>query len=487
MRRRGREWRLSSKRHEDRERSEGVRSALSSAIGSLLRRAVDIREDEIPAVGWSFLYFFLVLASYFVIRPIRDQMGVASGAQNLAWLFSGTLVGMLLLHPIFTWLVSRYPRRIFISWIYRVFILMLVTFYLLFTAADAPQTIWVGRIFFIWVSVFNLFVVSVFWSFMTDTYHSSQGKRLFGFIAVGGTIGAVTGSSITAVLVGLLGPMNLLLVSALLLELAGRSARAFERHEGKLAQVVAEEPEFEVARAAPVDVETEEKQEEVLGGDVLEGVAHVVRSPYLLGLAAFIALFAIVSTFLYFQLIAIVEDVMAGDEVGQTRLFAVMEVVVQSLTLVTQVFLTGRILRWLGLGLALALLPLVSMVGFGILATAPILIVVVVFQVLRRASNFAIQRPAREVLYTVIPRTDKYKAKNFNDTFVYRAADQVGAWSYTAMGWVGLGLSALALTMLPVAAVWLVLALWLGRRYRGYGAAGSVVEAAGQPLGSDTR
>ena len=460
---------------------------MSSAVGSLLRRAVDIREDEVPAVGWSFLYFFLVLASYFVIRPIRDQMGVASGAQNLAWLFSGTLVGMLLLHPIFTWLVSRYPRRIFISWIYRVFILMLVTFYLLFTAADAAQSIWVGRIFFIWVSVFNLFVVSVFWSFMTDTYHSSQGKRLFGFIAVGGTIGAVTGSSITAVLVGLLGPMNLMLVSALLLELAGRSARAFERHEGKLARVAAEEPEFEMALAAPVDVETEEKQEEVLGGGVLEGVAHVVRSPYLLGLAAFIALFAIVSTFLYFQLITIVEDVMAGDEVGQTRLFAVMEVVVQSLTLVTQVFLTGRILRWLGLGLALAFLPLVSMVGFGILATAPILIVVVVFQVLRRASNFAIQRPAREVLYTVIPRTDKYKAKNFNDTFVYRAADQVGAWSYTGMGWVGLGLSALALTMLPVAAVWLVLALWLGKSYRGYGTAGSVVEAASQPLGSDTR
>ena len=251
--------------------------------------------------------------------------------------------------------------------------------------------------------------------------------------------------------------------------------------------MAAEEPEFEVAQAAPVDVETEEKQEEVLGGGVLEGVAHVVRSPYLLGLAAFIALFAIVSTFLYFQLIAIVEDVMAGDVVGQTRLFAVMEVVVQSLTLVTQVFLTGRILRWLGLGLALAFLPLVSMVGFGILATAPILIVVVVFQVLRRASNFAIQRPAREVLYTVIPRTDKYKAKNFNDTFVYRAADQVGAWSYTAMGWVGLGLSALAFTMLPVAAVWLVLALWLGKRYRGYGTAGSEVEAGSQPLASDTR
>ena len=149
---------------------------MRTAVGGLLRRAVDIREDEVAAVGWSFTYFFLVLASYFVIRPIRDQMGVAGGVNNLAWLFSGTLVGMLLLHPIFTWLVSRYPRRTFIAWIYRVFILMLVSFYLLFTAADATQSIWVGRIFFIWASVFNLFVVSVFWSFMTDTYHPSQGK-----------------------------------------------------------------------------------------------------------------------------------------------------------------------------------------------------------------------------------------------------------------------------------------------------------------------
>ncbi len=451
---------------------------MSTAIGGLLRRAVDVREDEVGAVGWSFVYFFLVLASYFVIRPIRDQMGVASGAENLVWLFSGSLLGMLLLHPIFTWLVTRYPRRTFIAWIYRVFILTLVTFYLLFTAADATQSIWVGRIFYIWVSVFNLFVVSVFWSFMTDTYHSSQGKRLFGFIAVGGTIGAVTGSSITAALVGVLGPINLLLVSALLLELAGRSALVFERHEGKLARVAAEDPEFEAARLIPVDVETEEKQEEVLGGGVLEGVAHVARSPYLLGLAALIALFAIVSTFLYFHLIAIVEDVMAGDDVGQTRLFAVMEVVVQSLTLVTQIFLTGRILRWLGLGVALAILPLVSLVGFGILATAPILGVVVVFHVLRRAANFSIQRPTLEVLYTVVPRTDKYKAKNFNDTFVYRAADQAGAWSYTAMGWLGLGLSGLALTMLPVSAVWLLLALWLGKKHKEYGAA----PAAGSSL-----
>ena len=436
---------------------------MGSAIGRLVRRAVDIREGEVQAVGWSFAYFFLVLASYFVIRPIRDQMGVASGADNLAWLFSGTLVGMLLLHPIFSALVTRYPRRVFITWIYRVFIGMLVAFYILFTAADATQSIWIGRAFFIWTSVFNLFVVSVFWSFMTDTYHPSQGKRLFGFIAVGGTVGALLGSSITATLVGILGPFNLLLVSALLLELAGRSARAFERHEAKLAQAVTGESGLEGGSS------TAEKQEEVIGGRLLEGIHHVARSPYLLGLAALILMFAVVSTFLYFHLIAIIEVAMAGDDEGQTRLFAVMEVVVQSLTLITQLFLTGRILRWLGLGLSLAVLPIVSIVGFGILAIAPVLLVVVLFQVLRRAANFAIQRPAREVLYTVVPRTDKYKAKNFNDTFVYRAADQLGAWSYTAMGWLGLGVSALALTMLPVSAVWLLLALWLGRRYRGYG------------------
>ncbi|MDE0395355.1 MAG: MFS transporter [Gammaproteobacteria bacterium] len=438
-------------------------------IGRLIGKAVDIREDEVHAVGWSFAYFFLVLASYFVIRPIRDQMGVAGGVENLAWLFTGTLVGMLLLHPIFSALVARYPRRVFIAWIYRVFIGMLLTFYLLFTVGDQTQNIWIGRAFFIWTSVFNLFVVSVFWSFMTDTYHPSQGRRLFGFIAVGGTVGALLGSSITASLVGIMGPINLLLVSALLLELAGRSARAFERHEAKLVRAAALEPDPGDGNGDAAADTAEEKQEEVIGGGILDGIRRVARSRYLLGLAALILLFAVVSTFLYFHLLAIVEDVMAGDDEGQTRLFAMMEIAVQSLTLVTQIFLTGRILRWLGLGLSLAILPLVSIVGFGILALSPVLLVVALFQVLRRAANFAIQRPAREVLYTVVERTDKYKAKNFNDTFVYRAADQLGAWSYTGMAFFGLGLSALALTMVPVSAVWLLLALWLGVRYRRYG------------------
>ncbi len=452
---------------------------MTTTLAPLLRKAIDVRDEEVGALVWSFAYFFFVLASYFVIRPIRDAMGIAGGVENLAWLFTGTLAGVLLIHPLFTYLVKKYPRRVFVGWIYRFFILNLLAFYLLFQFADAEQSVWIARLFFIWTSVFNLFVVSIFWSFMTDTYHPSQGKRLFGFVAVGGTVGAITGSTITGGLVALLGTVNMLLISALLLEAASRASRALARHEDRLASVVEREPGAEADRKVLEEAPPDEKDHEVLGGGVLEGVVNVIKSPYLLGIAAFMALFTIVSTFLWFHLMHIVDMVYADDPDGQTRLFAYMEVAVQSMTLVTQIFLTGRILRWLGIGLALAFLPVVSLIGFGILGVAPILIVVVLFQVFRRAANFAIQRPAREVLYTVLPRTDKWKAKNFNDTFVYRLGDQVGAWSHHGMMvWMGLGLSAVAFAMVPVSALWLLLALWLGKKHRTYGGGGPELEPA---------
>jgi AAA family ATP:ADP antiporter len=327
--------------------------------------------------------------------------------------------------------------------VYRFFIVNLVAFFLVFRVTDAAQAVWVGRVFFVWTSVFNLFVVSVFWSFVTDLYRPAQGERLFGLVAVGGTLGAILGSTITAALVPLLGPIPLLLVSALLLEGAVRAARGLDGQEASL--------RGDTRPDAP-------------GGE--DGVRHVARSPYLLAIAALMLLFTIASTFLYFQQAAIVAQVFDGDRSARTRLFAGIDLAVNVLALTTQVFLTGRLLRWLGVAVALAVLPVTSLIGFGILAGAPVLAVLVVFQVLRRAGNFALQRPAREVLYTVLPRTDKYKAKNFNDTFVYRAGDQLGAWSYTAIAGLGLGLSGLALTMVPLSVAWLLLALWLGGRYR---------------------
>jgi AAA family ATP:ADP antiporter len=426
------------------------------ALGRLLRRTVDVREHETAALVASCAYFFFVLSAYYVIRPVRDEMGVAGGVENLAWLFTGTLVGMLLVHPLFTALVARFPRGRFVPLIYRFFILHLVVFFLVFRAADADQAVWVGRVFFVWTSVFNLFVVSVFWSFMTDLYRPAQSQRLFGLVAVGGTMGAILGSTITSALVNMLGPVNLLLVSALLLEIAARAARALDGQEASLARGA---PREEADAIGPEGAG-------IIGGGVFDGVRHVARSPYLLGIAALMLLFTIASTFLYFQQAAIVARVFEGAPQARTRLFAGLDLAVNVLTLATQVFLTGRMLRWLGVAVSLAFLPLMSLIGFGILGSAPVLAVLVVFQVLRRAGNFAIQRPAREVLYTILPRTDKYKAKNFNDTFVYRVGDQLGAWSYTAIAWLGLGLSGLALTMMPLSAVWLLLALWLGGRYR---------------------
>ncbi len=457
---------------------------MSGAIGRLFRRVVYLREGETAALLWSCLFFFFILSGYYVIRPIRDEMGVAGGVQNLAYLFTGTLIGVLLVHPLYTALVAHLPRRRFVPYIYRFFILSLIIFFLLFRAAEATQSVWIGRVFYIWVSVLNLFIVSVFWSFMTDIYRISQSKRLFGMVAVGGTLGATLGSTITTLLVGLLGPINLLLVSAIFMELAARTSRALEKQEARLALAALEDEKEErrepsaagtggpevVGKAGlnpdAVADEAGERSDAVIGGGLFEGVQRVFRSPYLLGIAALVALFAISSTFLYFQVVAIVARVFEDDPVGRTRLFASRDLAVNILTLGTQIFLTGRVLRWLGVGFALAFLPAVSLFGFGILAAAPVLAVAIVFEVLRRSGNFAIQRPAREVLYTVLPRTDKYKGKNFNDTFVYRVGDQVGAWSYTAMGWVGMGLSGLAFAMVPVSAVWFVLAIWIGKKHR---------------------
>jgi AAA family ATP:ADP antiporter len=434
---------------------------------------VAVREHETAALVASCAYFFCILSAYYVIRPVRDEMGVAGGVDNLVWLFTGTLLGMLLVHPLFTALVARLPRRRFVPLIYRFFMLNLAAFFLVFGAADTARAVWVGRVFFVWTSVFNLFVVSVFWSFMTDLYRPAQSERLFGLVAVGGTMGAILGSTITAALVPVLGPVNLLLVSALLLEIAARAARALDGQEERLARGT----RLEDAGAAGG------QDAGLIGGGVLDGIRHVARSPYLLGIAALMLLFTIASTFLYFQQAAIVARVLEGDPQARTRLFAGIDLAVNVLTLATQIFLTGRVLRWLGVGVGLAVLPLMSLFGFGILGGAPVLAVLVVFQVLRRAGNFAVQRPAREVLYTVLSRTDKYKAKNFNDTFVYRVGDQLGAWSYTAMAGLGLGLSGLALTMVPLSAAWLLLALWLGGRYRrlrGLTPAGSRTDTPGE-------
>jgi AAA family ATP:ADP antiporter len=414
----------------------------------LLRRAVDVRPAEIRALAWAWLYIFSVMSAYYVLRPIRDEMGVAGGVENLAWLFTATLAGMIAINPAFAALVARLPRAAFIAWAYRFFALNLLAFALLLLVASPRQNLWVGYTFFVWTSVFNLFVVSVFWSLMADVFDAEQGKRLFGFIAAGATIGAIAGSAATAWLTAQRVPaLRLLIGSAVLLEVAVWCVRRLSR----LSDALLTRPDERGAERAPI------------GGSAFAGFANVVRSRYLINIGVYILLFTVTSTFLYFQQAEVARAHFA-DRGARTSFFARVDLAVNVLTLATQLLLTGPIMRGLGVAVTLTILPALTALGFGVLSAAPTVWVIVAFQVLRRAGNFALAKPSREVLFTVVPREDKYKAKNFIDTVVYRAGDQLGAWSYAALAWMTLGVSGVALVALPLSVVWLVVALWLGRR-----------------------
>lgn len=407
---------------------------------------IDIRPHERPLVGWCWLYIFSVLSSYYILRPIRDQAGVAGGVNNLQWLFTATLIGMLVLNVPFAYLVKTLPRRRFIPITYHFFVTNIVGFAVLFHWSDAAQAVWIGRIFFVWVSVFNLFVVSVFWQMNVDIFSPEQGKRLFGLIAAGATLGAIVGSGTTAVLARHVPPMVLLLGSALLLEIAVLSARRLSFLSAALDQ-----------RPASGGAEAP------IGGSVLAGITRALGSPYLLNVSAFLLLFAITSTFLYFEQAAIVSRSFT-DRGAQTAFFATIDLLVNVLTLIVQIFLTGPLVLALGVTLPLALLPALTVVGFGVLALAPALMAIATLQVVRRAADYAITRPAREVLYTVVSREDRYKAKSVIDTVVYRLGDQLGAWSVAGLRVGGLAGSQISLVVIPIAVVWLLNAVWLGRR-----------------------
>jgi AAA family ATP:ADP antiporter len=428
----------------------------------LLRRVIAVRPEEAPVLLWCWLYIFAVLSSYYIMRPIRDEMGVAGGVQNLQWLFTGTLIGMVLVNLPFAYLVKKLPRRRFIPLTYRFFALNILLFAAALYLADAEQTVWIGRAFFIWVSVYNLFVVSIFWQMNVDLFDPEQGKRLFGFIAAGATIGAIVGSAVTASLARYVSPILLLLGAAVLLEVAVFAVGRLSRLSPAL------------NRTAGAD--DAKGEEQPIGGSVLAGITRAFSSPYLANVSLFLLLFAITSTFLYFEQASIVSRSFGSDRGAQTAFFATVDLAVNTLTLIVQLFLTGRVLVVLGVALALGFLPALTMLGFGALALAPSLSAIAIFQIVRRASDYAIARPSREVLFTVVPREDRYKAKSFIDTFVYRLGDQVGAWSVAGMRELGAGAAGLALVAIPIALLWLGNALWLGRRQQAREAERAVTE-----------
>ena len=417
-----------------------------AALHRALARVVALRPGETRSLAWSFGYFFCLLAGYYVLRPLRDEMGIAGGVKNLPWLFTATFFVMLAVVPLFGAVVAKLPRRRFIPLVYHFFVANIAIFWLLLTFGIARQD--VARVFFVWISVFNLFAVSVFWSFMADLYGSEQGKRLFGFIAAGGSAGALLGPLVTVSLAKAIGPVNLLVVAALLIEFAVACAHGLER-------------------AAPAKVDVAEPQAvkpeaKGLGGGWLAGLAMVLRSPYLAGIALWVFFLSLAGTFLYFQQANIVAAA-SDDPAVRTRIFATIDLAIGILTIVVQFFATGRLISRFGVGPAAAFLPFVFALGFLALAATPTLAVVIAFQAIQRTANFALSNPAREVLFTVLDREAKYKAKNVIDIVVFRGADAVSGWLFALLRGAGMELAAISLATLPAMGAWLALALWLGR------------------------
>lgn len=383
-----------------------------------LDQGLNIQPGEGPAVIAGLLLFYLLFTGYFMLRPVRETMGVAGGVDNLQWLFTGTFVATLACLPLFGLLASKVQRRYILPWTYGFFASNLLLFAVLF--ARNPEASWAARAFYIWLSVFNLLSISLAWSLLADLFSTAQGKRLFGLLAAGASLGGLSGPILGTLLVAPLGHAGLLVLAAALL-LGSIGATLYLQRWRKL---------------NPLPAQAERADSRPLGGNPFAGATAVLRSPYLLGIALFVVLLASVSTFLYFEQARIVSETFT-DRTRQTQVFGLIDSVVQALAILTQVFLTGRLARRLGVGVLLVAVPLVMAAGFLWLALAPVFAVFVVVMVVRRAGEYALVRPGREMLFTVLPAEDKYKAKNFIDTVVYRGGDALSGWLKRALDVMG--------------------------------------------------
>jgi AAA family ATP:ADP antiporter len=424
-------------------------TAADNALSRLAYRVLGVRRREYVAVAWSFLYFFCLLASYYMLRSVRETMAIVSGVQTIPWLYTGTFTIMLLATPVFGWIASRFPRRTFVPWVYWFFIANIVAFFAAFTVlGDQLDRVWVARTFFVWLSVFNLFVVSVFWSFMVDIYSTEQSRRLFGVISAGGSTGAFLGPLATSMVVVPIGFENLLPLAAVLLGIAIYCIHRLRR--------------WSLQQAAPAGGGVPAGSGP-LGGSALAGMKLVFTTPYLAAIAAGQTITNVLGAVTYYYMAQLVsENFPVVDE--QTRVFALVDTCSNALSFVGQALVVKHTVQRLGMSRTLAILPLVSLLGFALLAANPVFIVVAVLQVVRRGVGYGIAKPASDMLYSVVSREAKYKAKNFIETAVWRASDLAGGWAVKLLS--GIGLAGVSVACLPLAAAWVGLALWIGRDYR---------------------
>lgn len=417
-----------------------------------LARLFNLRRGEFAPVVIAALFFFCILTALMMLRPARDALGMQRGIEAIRWLFIGTALATLAVNPLFGWLVSRYRRLHFITATYGFFILSLAGFWALLVFAPGAVGERSGQVFYVWFSVFNLFVTMVFWALLADRFSSDQGKRFFALVAVGGTLGAIFGPWLAARLAAPLGTASLLLVAAGFLTLATSLAWLLVRVQ----------PDRQPHAGAPAAAPAADAPR--IGGSAWAGIRAVFASPYLLGIAGYIIAMTIVATFIYFTRLQMVAAAESGLD-ARTGLLGSIDMWTQVAVLVLQLTLSGHIIQRLGLSFALALLPLAMAAGFIGLAVYGSFLVLVLLEAANRALQRGLARPAREALFTAVGREDKYKAKAFTDTFVYRAGDVVGAQAEGLLGRLGLALGGLVSVVVPLALLWAALGIWLGRAH----------------------
>ena len=421
----------------------------SSGMAGWLGHLFNVRHHEAPVVGAGLAMFFLLFAGYFMLRPIRETMGVTGGVDNLQWLFTGTFVATLIVLPLYGWIASKVPRRRIVPWVFGVVVASLIGYGAAMLAR--PDDAWLARTFYIWVSVINLLMISLAWSVLADVMESHEAKRLFALIAAGASLGGLAGPLLTTLLVKPLGHGGLMVLSAVLIGASAATATWLHRWRDR--------------HPLPAGTSSIEQRQRPLGGNPFAGATAVFRSPYLLGIAFFVLLLATVTTFLYFEQAKLVAERFADKE-EQTQVFGLIDTAVQALAILSQLFITGRIAQKLGVGVLLVAVPVVVAAGFLWLALAPVFAVFVVVMVVRRAGEYAFVRPGREMLYTVVPAEQKYKAKNFVDTVVYRGGDALSGWVKRALDVLAEHPAAAMFIGAGVAAVWAITGVPLGRRQK---------------------
>jgi len=405
----------------------------------MIGRIVRVEKGEWQRLMLAFAYFFFLLGGYFMLRPVRGTVA-AYNSGVLHWLYTATFVAMLALVPLFGFLVSRFRRGQFIAAIYLFFLGNLVLFMLGFREESTP--LWIQRAFYVWLSVFNLFVVSIFWSFMTDIFRPGQAQRLFGFIMAGGSLGAIIGPRVTAGMVSQTGTFGVMAASLVCLSLATVAAIILGRYQRS----------------------STHSRPEVIGGNVWEGAIRVFRSEYLLYACLLMLLHNLTSTFLYNGLAVLVDERIAGFE-QRTVFFGYVDHVVQIISFILQFFITSRLVGALGMPRTLTIIPLLLAGGFMILGSALGLVLFAAVQVAQRSLNYGVLGPAKEMLFTVVDRETRYKSKNFIDTAVYRGSDVTASWIFKGFTAAGLSVAQIAWIYVPVMGLWAWAAWRLGTIY----------------------